>query len=237
MAQLSLKRTLPRAFGVLALCCAAALLLGVGASRGATTVLLGSGEAAEASCPAECLVEAKVTGYQTSIEGSKKPFVAPAPGRIVSWSIKLGLPEKRAIKGFNRRFGESKARISILKPIRDKRGKKKYVLLRHSKARRLRRHFGKTVDFTLRRPLKLNRGHLVALTLPTWAPAFSVQQSDESRWQASRAATRKRGKCFTKGGFANIKAGAPHQKLDSERAYGCSFRGARLLYWATFVAK
>jgi hypothetical protein len=233
-----LQRPIPRAFALLALSCVIAAVLAAGSSSGASAILLGSGGPVEASCPTDCLVEARVTGYQTSIEGSSNPFVAPAAGRIVSWSMKLGLPEKTDIKVFNKRFGESKARLSILKPVRSKADRsrgRKYMLLRQSKAERLRPHFGKTANFTLPRPLKVNRGHVVALTLPTWAPAFSVEQSDLSRWRASRSPTRKRGKCFTKGGFANLRAGAPHQKLGSERAYGCSFRGARLLYWATFM--
>ncbi|MGH2957125.1 MAG: hypothetical protein ACRDL6_09040 [Solirubrobacterales bacterium] len=228
--------SLLRVLAALALSCGVVLLAGPAVSGGATSVLLGSGGPAEASCPEDCLVEARVTGFQTSIEGSKKPFVTPARGRIVSWSLDLGVPEKMQIKAFNKRFGVSAARLSILKPIRRKEGgRKKYVLLRQSPVQRLRKHFGATPNFPLERPLKVGQGHVVALTIPSWAPAFSTSQTDLSRWRASRAPTRKRGDCFTKGGFANLEAGAPHHKLQSERAYGCAFRGARLLYWATFV--
>lgn len=228
-----------RALAVLSVCAATVLLTGAGNSPGATSVLLGSGGPAEASCPTDCLVEAKVTGFQMSIEGSKSPFVAPAAGRIVSWSIDLGRPEKTQIKGFNKRFGASAARLSILKPVRKKGGGRGrgYVLLRQSPVQPLRQHFDTRPSFILGRPLKVNQGHVVALTLPSWAPAFSVSQTDLSRWRASRAPTPKRGDCFTDEGLANLRAGSPHQKLRSERAYGCTFRGARLLYWATFIPR
>ena len=229
-------RTALRAAGPAALA-SMALLAGGATSSAAPTALLGSAGPADASCPADCLVEARVTGFQTSIDGSSSPFVVPARGRIAAWSIKLGMPVKSDIKGFNRRFGEPKARLSILRPVRreasDGRGPR-YKLLRASPVIRLRPLFGTTVNLVLRRPLKVNRGHVVALTLPTWAPAFSVGETKRSRWRASRAPTSRRGDCVTKEGFANLRAGAPQQKLASRRAYKCSYRGARLLYWATF---
>lgn len=226
---------LPRRAGTLAIL---ALVTGlVLTSSAAAASLLGSAGPATASCPADCLVEARVTGFQMSIEGSKRPFVIPAQGRITSWSIRLGAPVRSEIKGFNRRFGESKARLSILKPQRwaaARPREHRYKLVRQSPVERLRSFFGSTADFSLARPLKVNRGQVVALTLPTWAPAFSTGQTKRSTWRASRAPTDRRGNCVTEGGFANIRSGAPQQKLASERAYGCAYRGARLLYWATF---
>ncbi|MGA8217347.1 MAG: hypothetical protein WB771_02185 [Solirubrobacterales bacterium] len=207
----------------------------------AGTTVLGATGAAEAGCPQHCLVEARVTGFQTSIGRRRDPFVTPARGRIVAWSIKLGMPRRRDIKGFNRKFGESKARISILKRVRSKRraGRPRptYRLLRESPVVRLRALFGKLTTITLPRPLKVGRGQVVALTIPTWAPTFSVLDSKRSRWLASRSATRRRGGCVTADGFANLHAGGPDQKLGSSRVFGCAYHGARLLYSARFVKR
>jgi hypothetical protein len=216
------------------------LVAGASTAGASGTRVLGSAHPAQASCPEDCLVEARVSGFQTSIGRLRKPFVAPARGRIVAWSIKLGSPKRRDLKAFNRKFGEPKARISILKPVRRRgvrRYRKRFRLLRQSPVVRLRPLFGRETSFTLARPLKIGRGHVVALTIPTWAPAFSVNQSQRTRWLASRAPSRRRGGCLTGRGFANLAAGAPHQKLGLPRTFGCSYRGARLLYTATFVKR
>ncbi len=221
------------AIGALAAIAAAVTALPPG---GAGAAVLGTTGEAEPSCPENCLVEARVTAFQTSIGNRRKLFRSPAQGRIVSWSIDLGMPDLAERKGFNRRFGESQARLSILKKVRRGRSRRPaYILLRESKVQRLRPHFGQTATFSLERPLKLGPGQMVALTIPTWAPAFAVDGSQSSRWLASRRPTRRRGGCMTHQGFANIAAGGPHQKLDTGRAYRCSYQGSRLLYSASFV--
>ena len=227
-------------FGLLAAGSLVALLgsmTSMGQDR-AEAKVLGAARQAPASCPANCLVEAKVTGFQTTIDRMRTPFAVPAHGRIVAWSIKLGRPEKDAVKLFNDRFGRSQARISILKPVRVRRGRRpakvRYRLLRQSPVQDLQPFFGTTTTFGLPAALKVRRGNIVALTMPTWAPAFAVGQS--ARWRASRAPSRERGPCSRRGGFANLDAGSPHDRTGSQRRYGCAYRGARLLYSARFVA-
>ena len=53
---------------------------GAAAAPGDTTVL-GAATPVPASCPDDCLVEARVTGFQTSIGKMRNPFVAPRPAR------------------------------------------------------------------------------------------------------------------------------------------------------------
>ena len=69
----------------------------------------------------------------------------------------------------------------------------------------------------------------MALTVPTWAPAFAINQSANTKWQASR----KKGKCNE---TPDILAGTPQDALGTQRAYGCTYNTARLLYSATVVA-
>ncbi|MGC1815828.1 MAG: hypothetical protein WA696_16955, partial [Solirubrobacterales bacterium] len=94
--------------------------------------------------------------FQTSITGSKSPFVVPFRGRVVAWSIKTGAPSTKPNPNNN-------------------------------------------------------------------------NQSANTRWQASR----KKGKCND---TADILAGTPQDALGTERAYGCTYNTARLLYSATVVA-
>ncbi len=220
----------------LALAAAATALLLAAAPGTAEAKVLGAAKAGPASCPENCLVEAKVTGFHTWIGRQKNPFRVPAHGKIVAWSIKLGSPAPEDRRFFTSRFGAPQARISILKPLKIRKGRRtkvKYKLLRQSPVQMLQPFFGTTTTFGLSQRLKVRKGNIVALTLPTWAPAFAVGQS--AKWRASRVPTKARGPCTSKQGFANVEAGDAHTVKGSQRKYGCVYKGARLLYTARFI--
>jgi hypothetical protein len=119
----------------------------------------------------------------------------------------------------------------VLKPIMKqiKAGHPIYKLKSQSPIEDLTPYLGQTTTFTLDAPLRVKPNNIVALTVPTWAPAFAINQSANTKWQASR----KRGKCNE---TADILAGTPQDALGSQRAYGCVYNTARLLYSATVVA-
>jgi hypothetical protein len=206
-------------------------------SSARTTVILGAGPVTQPSCPANCLVEANVTGVQTSIGNLKKPFVAPSDGNLIAWSIKLGKPKKPDRRAFNREFGGSTARLAVLRQIGPRTRKVvKYRLLRQSPVVNLGKFFGTTQTFSLNQPLAIKRGNVVGLTIPSWAPALAVSQGNATRWLASRRATARRGACLEHGGGANVDAGQAQQKKGRQQPYGCTYRSARLLYQAQFVS-
>jgi hypothetical protein len=218
-----------------------AIAIGGGsASAAPKTTVLGAAAPATPSCPDACQAIGKTTGFQTSIGKTLEPFAAPVTGRVVAWSIKLSRPTDKQLEFFRDFFGgEPQARLSILKPI-TKKAKKPvrkqakapstiYKLVAQSPIEQLTPFLGTTTTFTLQQPLTVRAGHIVALTVPTYAPAFAVNQGDKSAWSASR----KRGKCTN---AEDIKAGSAHQTLGQDRSYGCSYKTARLLYSATLVA-
>jgi hypothetical protein len=218
------------------------IALGTGAAGAAPRiVVLGAAAPATPSCPATCQAVGKTTGFQTAITGSANPFVVPFRGLIVAWSIKTGAPSTKPnpnndnqsdMEFFNKTFGGSpKARIAVLKPIRKqiKRGKPIYKLKKQSPVEELSGFLGQTVTFTLDVPLRVKPGQIVALSVPTWAPAFAINQSATTKWQASR----KKGRCKS---VDDILAGSPQEGLGSLRSYGCVYKTARLLYSATVVA-
>lgn len=222
---------------------------------GVTLRVLGAAAPATPSCPlvqgsSQCFVEAKVTGFQLSINGKRGPFVAPWKAKAVAWSVKLGKPNKKAEKcltdgcttssgkpfaGFG---GPSKARLSILKPIRRSGGKKSYELIRQSPVEALKPYFGSTITFVLEKPLLIGKGQVAALTIPTWAPVFAGSLSNSSSWRASRNPSSSRGGCTTGSGAsesANIKAGGPIQTVGVKNRFTCSYKTNRLLYSASIV--
>jgi hypothetical protein len=221
---------------------ALAVLLSSGSAGAAPQVtVLGAAAPATPSCPTSCQAVGKTTGFQNTITGAKSPFVVAQRGQVVAWSIKLGAPSSKPnpnndnqsdLDFFNKTFGGSpKARISVLKPIMKqiRAGKPIYKLKSQSPVEDLSEFLGQTTTFTLDVPLRVKPNNVVALTVPTWAPAFAVNQSADTKWQASR----KKEKCNN---TEDILAGTPQEDLGSERSYGCSYTTARLLYSATVVA-
>jgi hypothetical protein len=217
---------------VLALVTALALLSGATRATGAVKVtVLGAAAPAVPSCPATCQAVGKMTGFQSAIGKTQSPFAAPYPGRVVAWSIKLAAPSQSQIDFFKNFYdGAPQAKISILKPVNKqiKAGHQVYKLKGESPVEDLTGFLGTTTTFTLASPLKVNTGQVVALTSPTWVPAFAVNLGADSIWRASRAA----GKCMQ---AADIQAGTPHETIGEDRLYGCQYKTARLLYSATLV--
>ena len=212
------------------------IALGAAGSASAETIVLGSAAPAKAACPSNCLVEANVTGYQTAISGAQNPFVVPASGNLVAWSLKLGFPKKPDRRSFNDAFGTPTARLAVLRRVPGSDKPFKYKLLRQSPLQNLGKFFGDVTTFNLTQALPVKKNDVVALTIPTWAPALALGQPNSSTWLSSRRATKKRGGCTEDGGGANVDAGAAQVKKGSQRPYGCSYSGARLLYSAQFVS-
>lgn len=176
-----------------------------------------------ASCPARpCLAVSRTTGYQAKIGEKRNTHVIPADGRIVAWSITLGKPGQKQIAFFDKNLGgTSAAQITILNPRRKLRSR----AVAQGEPRKLQRYFGSTVQFPLEKSIPVKKGWVVALTVPTWAPALAVGLGGDTSWRASRG----KGKC-------DDTATQTAQTMPTQLAqYYCLYRTARLTYSATLV--
>ena len=188
----------------------------------------------EPSCPkTPCEAVGSVTGFQLVADGTRAPFKARQNSWIVGWAIDVSQPKKSQHNFFadfyrSNVFGTvPTARIAVIK----RRDKRNYKLKSQSPVVPLSTSLGSRQTFTLSSPLKIRKGEFLALSIPTWAPAFAVNLSSGNNvWRSSRA----EGKCS---GTANIKAGKPQQKVHSTRTYGCDYKTARLLYWGYYVPR
>jgi hypothetical protein len=175
------------------------------------------------SCPTTpCLAVSRTTGYQARAGDVHGPTVATRTGKIVAWTITLAKPGAKQISFFNENLGgPASAGISVLKP-----GKSlKWRVSGQSPIVLLQPYFGTTVQFPLDRALTVRKGYVVALTVPTWAPALAVGLDDKNSWRASRP----KGTCDdTQTQTAQLVRGALTQ-------YRCLYRGVRLTYTATMV--
>ena len=135
------------------------------------------------TCPASpCLAVSRTTGYQAKVVDSREHYVIPANGRIVAFSIRLGSPNKRQTKFFEDNFGEASAGLSVIR-----RGERLFGrVVAASPVYQLSDYFGQTVQFPLDRALRVEKGNIIGITVPTWAPALSSLTEDGSSWRASR---------------------------------------------------
>ena len=177
------------------------------------------------SCPGKpCLAVSRTTGYQVKVGTEKNLFVVPRAGKIVAWTISLGSPTKKQIGFFDETLGgPASAGITVLRP-----GEKLYARVTGaSPVEQLAPYFGETVQFPLGRALNVKKGYVVALTVPTWAPALAVGFLNDTSWRASRPA----GKCDeTETQTAQSEPGAMTR-------FTCLYRTARLTYSATLITE
>lgn len=218
-----------------------------------------------------CTAEGRITGYQVKATGSTRtrPFVVPWAGKVVSWSISLSNPTRKdtdaagpaQFPAYNAYFGSpSQARISVLKRVEtNKKGPPRYKMVRQSPVQILNPYFGTKVTFALAKPLNVIKEQVVALTIPTWAPAFwkpracdltdgtvvdpagCTRSAENNTWRGSRAPS----KCSLGNPAVdsqeqiaeNIAGSHPQQKVNSVKRYGCYYGGNVLLYTANIVGQ
>ena len=185
-------------------------------------------------CPSNCRVIAKVTGFQVLAEngeGDRRnlPFRVPFDGVLTSWAIKLAFPTDQQRAFFNKTWGSpAKARIGVLQRVPDTKPPR-YRLVRQTPPRSLAGWFGRTPRFRLSPGIPVKRGQVIALTVPTWAPALAIDIPKRNRWRASRSPRR----CLKP---EDQRRGRPHQVLGG-RVYGCLYETARLLYSARIARR
>jgi hypothetical protein len=200
----------------------ACALLGPAAGAEAKIIEIGqTTDVATPSCPKTCNAVSRTTGYQAKIGPKRGLFAVPQDGRIVAWTITLSKPGPSQIKFFQDNLGgEASAGISLLRP-----GAHLFSrTLSSSPVHTLTPFFGKTVQFALTKTLVAHKGDVVALNVPTWAPALAVGLGGDTSWRASRPDS----------GCRDTQTQTA-QQAGQLTQYRCLYRTARLLYSATLV--
>ena len=200
-----------------------AAALAASAPASGKVIEVGRTDAAPACPAAPCLAVSRTTGYQIKVGDERSAFTVPEDGKIVAWSINLGKPTAEQIDYFDKNLGgQASARLTVLRL-----GKTLYSrTITQSPVQKLEPYFGQTVQFPLGRSLNVKKGYVIALTVPTWAPALTPLLTDHSSWRASRA----KGKCNDTG------LQTAQQSLNLVAQYRCLYK-ARLTYSATLVTR
>ena len=182
-------------------------------------------------CPGTpCYAISRTTGYQTRSGTKKSPMVVTHNGRLVAWTIALGKPTTKQIAFFDSKLGgEATAQLTILtvtkKTKKTPKAKDGAVVAREGELVKLKPYFGKTVQIALQRSIWVKKGQIIALTVPTWAPALATGLDTSTVWNASRG----KGQCEdTQGQTSQL---AVKQFSD----YYCKYTTARITYSAQIV--
>lgn len=213
--------------------CSLALLAGLASNSdaakvGRTTVILGqTATEPDPSCPnLPCQAIGSVTGFQVNNGQTNLPFLVKQDGTVKAWTLTLAQPTNSQRTFFNGFFGTPpQARLAILRRVPGT-NPPRYSLRRQGSVKVLTPYLGQTVKFSAN--LKVEKGDIIGLTVPTWAPAFSQDLDASNVWRASREV----GTCKN---ATDIRQGEPQEKVGRRATYGCKYTTARLLYTATLV--
>ena len=205
---------------------AALVSLALAAPASARIIEIGDvAPAIQSTCPdTPCVAMSRTTGYQAQVVKRKRSFLVPADGRIVAWTIGLGDPNADQMGFFDQRFGEASASLTIMRRNKFRRKRLIHRVVGRSPVQRLTPYFGQKVQFPLATSIPVKKGFVVALTVPTWAPALTALSDDGSLWRASRA----EGRC------RNTSRQTAQTDIGDRVKYGCKYP-ARLNYSATLI--
>ena len=179
-----------------------------------------------ASCPTTpCLAVSRTTGFQVKVGSARNPLGVPRSGTIVAWTIALGKPNASQIKFFNaNEGGAAEAGIAILRP--QPKPNLTYKLVAQSPLVKLQSYFGKTAQFPLETTIPVKKNDIVALTVPSWAPALALGFNGGTSWRASRP----------RKGCTSTSSQTTQTSIGSSVQYFCLYQTARLTYSATLIS-
>jgi hypothetical protein len=175
-------------------------------------------------CPENCQAIAQVTGFQVQLGEAHNPFRVRRSGFVTSFTIRLSKPSDEQIAYFKQTYGEQpQIRLAIVRSLHSK---KQYRLMKQTQAFDLEQYFGSTPTIALRQPFRVKKEDIIAITVPTWMPAFGHNLSSDQAWRSSHSGD----ECV-----ATLPPTAAHEEEGTKKTYGCFYRTARLLYSATFI--
>jgi hypothetical protein len=177
------------------------------------------------SCPTSCEAVSRTTGFQVKVGSVHNPLAVPRPGTIVAWTITLGKPNATQIKFLNtNEGGPAEAAIAILAP--QPKPNLTYKLIAQGPMVKLQPYFGETAQFPLETTIPVKKGYVVALTVPTWAPALALGFANTTSWRASRE----------RAGCKSTSSQTVQTTLATSVQYFCLYQTARLTYSATEIS-
>jgi hypothetical protein len=179
--------------------------------------------ATEPSCPSSpCLAISRTTGFQVNEAAFSSISTVRENGYIVAWQIDLGKPSLNQIAFFNaNEGGVAEAGIAVLRPQPP--SNLTYRLIAQSPLIQLQPYFGTTMQLSLEHALHVEPEDVIALTVPTWAPALALGLGNGTTWRGSRPQS----------GCTSTGTQTSQTQIGSLVQYFCLYQTAVLTYSAT----
>jgi hypothetical protein len=179
------------------------------------------------SCPGTatvpCTVVSRTTAMQVAVGAAHRPMRVTTAGRIVGWQISLSAPTISQIKYFDRtEGGPAEAEVAVLQ---NERGLD-YRLVAVGPTVHLTPYFGHSATFPLETSIPVSPGEIIALAVPTWAPALELRAGRRTAWRASRPAT----------GCTSVATQTVQDRAGTLATYGCLYQTALLSFGAVEIS-
>ncbi len=175
-------------------------------------------------CPEDCQAIAQVTGFQVQLGDAHNPFRARRSGYVTSFTIRLSKPSADQVAFFKDTYGDTPSVRLVL--VRSLHHNHEYKLLKQTQAFKVEDYFGSTPTIALRQAFRVKKDDIVAITVPTWLPAFAHNLSSDQAWRSSHSED----ECTQ-----SSPPNAAQEEEGTKKDYACFYRTARLLYSATFI--
>lgn len=206
---------------------------------GQTTTPLVAPSCPSGVSPAKCyIILTRTTAIQTTSDGVINPTVVKSPGWLVAFSVGLSklssvpTTESNYLHTLDKAYGGTpRVALTVLKPG----PKNSYTVEAQSAAYRLTPLLGQVLQEPMSLPtdnfatftaLPVQKGEVIGLTVPTWAPVLAYNLSTTNfAYRQSRS--------------TSCKSASPTQTaqttVGTTTTYGCSYTGTRVEYTATEV--
>jgi hypothetical protein len=183
--------------------------------------------------PQNCaIILTRVTALETIRDGIAYPTTVKKAGRIVAFTVGLSaLSASRTtrlndIKFLDHQYGgTTQLAVTVLAPAGAKK-LRQWKVVASSTIFHVQPYLGEVVQLPLQTSLPVQRGDVVALTTPTWAPVLSIDLSTKQfAYRQSRTAN-----CIHPAGTSRAQL-----TVGASARYSCDYPGTRVEYTATEV--
>lgn len=230
----------------------AAILLPAAASAAEVQIGVTTSPLVSPTCPADAqgssctILLTQVTAFETLRDGIANPDTVKRSGVVSSFTLGLAPPSlvtPAIVAAKNAQYGgPPEAQLSALIPTGTPTNPS-FRVAAQTNVVKLRSEFGKVAEFPLLTPLPVVRGEVLALTVPTWAPVLSIEQtSTKFAYAQSRVMQMVNVKVTTKTGATVTKRESSCNTLATVNlaqivvgelaGYSCVYPGNRIEYSA-----
>lgn len=170
------------------------------------------------------IVLVRQTGFQAKVGTTKNFTTAPTSGNIVAWTLPLAAVSASQVEKVNKLYGGApRVAVVVLAPL----GKSVFKVVQKGPLVDVTKYLGTTPTFALPNALPIQKGQVIGITVPTWAPVIQLGLGADTSWRSTRPV-----KEVVQDNFGSQRALVGNA---TQASFAALYQRARLTYSATFV--